>query len=186
MDELTRSFPILPVILLVPAELEPEMLSVIRVAPGVDVIMEHPFDAASVFEAVVHVSSRQHHVQNIYADIHKFKESRKYTYLPLFDDDIHENPENAPGVIVKENSLLSKVEEASDEDEGEEESLVSEVGSEGGEGEVVPEFLVKLRRDLQFQKTRTFTKVMEPKDRVFMDDEISQNLRKTNGWVSGA
>lgn len=84
-DEATKSYPLLPLILLVSPHSDPELVSNIMAVGGYDFILTPPFTAKDVFESAVAALSRMESVQKIYADIHKYKEAQKFPYLPIFE-----------------------------------------------------------------------------------------------------
>ena len=183
IDDETRSFPILPLILLVPEDAELETMSTVRSSTGVDVLLQHPYTAKQVFEAIIGVTSRIHAVQNIYSDIHKFKESRKYTHLPLFDDNTEEHVATEQSIQLPDRTL-PKVLEGSDEDEEEDASgIASEVDIESTCSDVVPEFLLSLRSEKHFNKTRNFDIVKDPKELANLDSQIIKSFRESIGLV---
>jgi hypothetical protein len=84
-DEATKSYPLLPLILLVSSHTDPELVASIITVGGYDVMLTPPFGAKDVFENAVAALSRMESVQRIYADIHKYKEAQKFPYLPIFE-----------------------------------------------------------------------------------------------------
>lgn len=165
-----------------PEECEPDTAAAINQAQNVDVILHHPYDAKEVFDAVINVLTRIQSVQSVYSDIHKFKESRKYTHLPLFDDDARES-DGTGGITTTGSMHLPKVaEELSDDDGDEDDSeCASEVEVESVDHDVVPDFLVSMRSEKYFSKTRTFDKVTDPKERAALDSQIVKALRSSSG-----
>lgn len=187
VEDATRSFPLLPLILLVPEDCDPDTAAIAKLAPGVDILLQHPYSANDVFEAVVNVLNKVQSVQNVYSDIHKFKESRKYTHLPIFDD---ERPSRDVAVdrtggrgqqAVADSILLKRVAEASDEDDDDESSAASEVSVESVDSDIVPEFLIALRREKHFSHTKTFDRVIDPRARAALDSSITKSLRAKTG-----
>lgn len=176
MEDPTRSHPLLPVVLLIPEDCEPESAAAVRQAPGIDVILQHPYEAREVFGALIGVLSRIESVQTIYSDIHKFKESRKYMHLPIFDD-FKETADKKDSAVAAR--LPRVLEEASDlEDEEDNDSVAaSEVDYESGDEDVVPDFLVALRSDHRFSKSRSCGKIPDPKERSQLDIQIAKRLR---------
>lgn len=176
-EDPTRSYPLLPLILLIPEDCEPESAAAVRQAPNVDVLLQHPYDARKVFEAAMSVLTRVQSVQSIYSDIHKFKESRKFAHLPIFDD-VRESAEE-PQSLQEGRPLPQVLEEASegDEDEDEDSAVASEVDVEEVDGDVVPQFLSNMRSEAHFSRARTFDKLADPKERAQLDAIIVKSLQ---------
>lgn len=150
-------------------------------------MLQHPYSARDVFEAVVGVLNRMQSVQSVYSDIHKFKESRKYTHLPIFDDhrggsyDEEGEQPGGNGHKAVEGDLPRVVEEEEDGTEDDESRGASEVSVESDDSDIVPEFLATLRRDQHFSRTRTFDKVTDPRERASLDAQITKSLRAATG-----
>ena len=159
-------------------ECDPEFLSAVKQVEGVDVLIQHPYDATEVFEAVIHVLSRIQSVQTIYSDIHKFKESRKYTHLPIFDD--HKEKEEKSVQADKVGTVhLPRV--AEEEESDADSDVGSELSEESIESYIVSDFLKNLRMERQHNKYKNFQIIIDPKELALLDTRVAKSLRSSSG-----
>jgi hypothetical protein len=184
LDNETKSFPLLPLILLLPPDTEAEATAAATASGAADYVLRQPFTAKEVFECIVQAVSRIHAVQHIYADIHKFKESKKFVHLPIFDDNPVDD-ESSVMSLQSMNSILSRVQEDSDEEEAEMQSQVSEIEEwEDTNDVVVPQFVTEMRNSKQFQKHNMgIDRMLEAKDRAQIDSSITKFLRNGSKYV---
>jgi hypothetical protein len=187
VDDSTRSFPLLPVILCVTANAEPDLVSSVVSCGGADVILYEPISARALFKTALSLLSRASSVQSVYADIHKFKESRKYTYLPLFDKNRREagRGDSVADDLEDGSSVGSGGGSAGHEGSGggrlledDESGAESDIDSWSDSSDVVEAFLKERREDRQFQRFRSKERAMDPKDRSTFDSQLLDSLER--------
>lgn len=167
-DNNTRNFPLLPVIILI-GSAEQDLLTSIVNCGGYDIVLNDPVSAKDLFSAILELLARFNTVQTVYSDIHKYKESRKYTYLPIFERGRVELNDDLENDSVESASIGDATNKCDSDAE-------SEIDTWSNSSVVVEEFLALKRAEKQLQRYKTTERIMDPKDRAIFDSALLESL----------